>query len=198
MLRSCRVGEGAIALRPAFFVRPVIAYLLVVLLLALVFSVACGDGGSDEPAMTPTPPPDTEAIHAVDFTTVPEMQRTIGRFSSAKLDERGIIYADLTGDRRDEAAVPVDSTGTMGNVAYLVFTMRSGRPALILERNIDSNSGLVMFVEDGTLIETRGEFGPEDPLCCPSKLRKTTFRWDGTNLQVAREEQVPNSGAAKQ
>ena len=24
------------------------------------------------------------------------------------------------------------------------------------------------------------------------------FRWDGTNLQVAKEEQVPNPGAAKQ
>ena len=32
-----------------------------------------------------------------------------------------------------------------------------------------------------------GVMGPSDPLCCPSELRTTTFRWDGNHLQVESE-----------
>jgi len=85
----------------------------------------------------------------------------------------------------------------LGNLAYLVFTLRDSAPTLVLSRTVDraTAGGLRMAVEDDKLVETAGEFGPEDPLCCPSLLRKTTFRWDGTRLQVEREEKVPNPGA---
>jgi hypothetical protein len=42
-----------------------------------------------------------------------------------------------------------------------------------------------------------GEFGPEDPLCCPSMLHETTFRWDGTAFAIAHEEHVTNPDAGK-
>ena len=31
---------------------------------------------------------------------------------------------------------------------------------------------------------TQALYGPEDPNCCPSMLRKTTYVWNGTSLAV--------------
>jgi hypothetical protein len=110
-----------------------------------------------------------------------------------------VLYADLTGDRREEAIVPVTSQGTLGNIAYLVFRLDSGKPDVVLTRTVDksSASGLQMTAEDGVLLETRGVYGPEDAFCCPSQLRETTFRWDGSQLQVLSEDLVQQPPRAK-
>src|SRR5690606_12658276 len=107
-----------------------------------------------------------------------------------RVAEEAVTFADLTGDEREEAIVPVTSDGTLGNIAYLVFTLDDGAPRDILTRTMDRTtaSGIVMDVENGILTETVGIYGAEDPLCCPSELRLTTFRWDGNELQVEREE----------
>ena len=55
----------------------------------------------------------------------------------------------------------------------------------------------VAVIEDGKLVEYSGEYGPQDPNCCPSVLRKTYFRWDGRKLQVEKEEKVPNPAGQK-
>jgi hypothetical protein len=186
--------------RPAALIRPLLIYLLIVLILALAFSIACGGGaGPEAEPAEPPPPGDTAAIRGVDFRTVPDVQTLLRQLGSASVDSDSIVYGDVTGDKREEAAVPIDSGGSLGNVAFLVFSQRAGAPSLILTRTLDSSSGIVMQVEGGKLIETRGEFGPEDPFCCPSKLRKTSFRWDGSLLQVEREEVITNpAGGAKQ
>jgi hypothetical protein len=44
--------------------------------------------------------------------------------------------------------------------------------------------------DSGALREATGVYAAEDPLCCPSELRLTTFHWDGTTLQVAGERKV--------
>jgi hypothetical protein len=135
----------------------------------------------------------------VNVAQMPEVQTLLRQLGAGtSVDTTAVVYVDVTGDRREEAAVPIDSGGTLGNVAYAVLTLRSGAPALILTRTLDSVSGITMFVEDGRLIETRGEFGPEDPFCCPSRLRRTTFRWDGSMLQVEGEEIVANPAGPKQ
>ncbi len=89
--------------------------------------------------------------------------------------------------------MPVSSGGTLGNIAYLIFTLESGAPELLLTRTLDRStpSGLVMEIEKGQLVETIGEYAAEDPLCCPSVLRLTYFYWDGLSLGVEREERVP-------
>jgi hypothetical protein len=53
-----------------------------------------------------------------------------------------------------------------------------------------------MAAEEGVLHESRGVYGAEDPLCCPSQLRETTFRWDGDALQVD-EERLEQQAPAK-
>jgi hypothetical protein len=117
---------------------------------------------------------------------------TLRQLGSASVDPRSVVYADLTADGRDEAIVPVSSGGTLGNVAYLVFTLRAGSPQAVLTRTLDRSNagGFGIEVQDGKLVETVGEFGPEDPLCCPSVVRRTYFRWDGSRLQVESEERV--------
>ena len=115
------------------------------------------------------------------------------------IEPGAIVYADLTGDQREEAVVPVSSQGTLGNIGYVILTLESGQPQVILARTVDRTapSGLQMSVEDGTLMETRGVYGPDDPFCCPSQLRETTFRWDGTGLQVENEVLVQQDPGPK-
>jgi len=108
-----------------------------------------------------------------------------------------VLYVDLTGDGLEEAIVPITSNGTAGNIAYLVLTLKKDVPSVILTRRLERGSagGLKMAVDMNSgrpvLTETAAEYGDEDPFCCPSVLRRTTFRWDGALLQVAREEKTP-------
>jgi hypothetical protein len=175
--------------------------LLVVIILTIAFSIACGsgeDGAGVEPTEAP-PPPDAEAIRQVDFRRDRDVLAILGRLNGGSLDAAATLYADVTGDRREEAVLPITSGGTQGNLAYLVFTMREGVPALVLIRTAGTSSagGIRLSVEDGELVETAAVYDDEDPLCCPSELRRTIFRWDGKQLQVQKEEKLPNPNAQK-
>lgn len=123
----------------------------------------------------------------------------IDQLGTGAVDSPAVLYADLTGDLREEAVVPVSSQGTLGNIGYLVYTLADGDPEVILTRTVDrsSASGLQMAVEDGVLMETRGVYGPDDPFCCPSQLRQTTFQWDGSRLQVETEQLVQQDPGPK-
>ena len=166
-----------------------------------ILGAACGSGGGDAKA-TPgsqATPPDAAAIRQVDFNQNADVQRLLSQVGSGRIEPGTILYADLTADSREEAIIPVSSGGTLGNVAYLVFTRGGNGPTLLLTRTLDRSSagGLQMAVEDGRLVETAAEYGPEDPLCCPSVLRRTLFRWDGAKLQVEREEKLPTTPGPK-
>jgi hypothetical protein len=184
--------------------RPFLILTRFVLSSLLVLCVACGASNADEESKgrpTPEPTPaDHSAIRLVDFASLDETQALLQRLGSGRVAEREILFQDLTGDMREEAVVPITSDGTLGNVAYLVYTMKSDDPELILTRTMDGTtaSGLVMSIDDlGSLRETVGIYGNEDPLCCPSELRLTTFRWDGSALQVAGEVKEENPNRAK-
>lgn len=178
--------------------------LFVVIVCLLVLSLACGSRLEDEPEGTPTPVPtpgDFAAIRDLDFESLPETQELLQRLGSGQVALDQLLFEDLTGDLREEAIVPIASKGTLGNIAYLVYTLHSGEPEVILSRNLDRTtaSGLVMSIDDfGALRETVGVYGAEDPLCCPSQLRLTTFQWDGSMLQVAREQKQDNPNKAKE
>ena len=169
--------------------RPLFVSALLPLIAAL--TLACA---RDE---APTPPNfDRGAIRRIDFTDQPAVITALRQIGSGSIERGEVVYGDLTGDGGDEAVVPVTSGGSVGNIAYLVFTMRHGAPSLILTRRLERGSaaGLRMTLRPANgrfvLRETAAEYGPEDPFCCPSVLRETTFRWDGSNLQVDREERT--------
>lgn len=158
--------------------------------ITLLVLTACGSGEQSSDSTSPKPPStDVDAIHAVDFSQDPATKDLISRIGTGRVAREAIVYADLTGDQKDEAIVPITSDGTLGNVAFIVHTMSSGSPSAILTRTMDRSaaSGLRTSVEDGQLKETVGVMGPSDPLCCPSELRTTSFRWDGSKLQVQNE-----------
>jgi hypothetical protein len=183
-------GERSIALR-------VPAYLFALL---VAFAVACGNGGEETASREgPREPDDAQAIRSFDLESEDVVQDLVAQLGGGAIDSGAILYADLTGDLREEAVVPVSSQGTLGNIGYVIFTLDGGKPIPVLTRTVDrsSASGLQMSVNDGVLMETRGVFGPEDPFCCPSQLRQTTFRWDGSQLQVENEELVQQDPGPK-
>jgi hypothetical protein len=156
----------------------------------LILLTACGSGEPSSDSSSPRPPStDVDAIHAIDFAQDQATKDLLAKVGSGRVAREAIVYTDLTGDQKDEAIVPITSDGTLGNVAYIVLTMPSGAPSAILTRTMDRSaaSGLRMTVDGGVLKEAVGVMGPSDPLCCPSELRTTTFRWDGTKLQVENE-----------
>jgi hypothetical protein len=163
--------------------------------LSTALSLACGSGDTSSPAAPPMPI-DPGAIRRVDFTNDSSVQTALRQLGSGEVATREILFADLTGDGREEAVVPVTSDGTVGNIAYLVFTMKPDGTSLILTRRLERGSagGLRMTLDTGSgravLVETAAEYGAEDPFCCPTVLRRTTFRWDGSQLQVEREEKT--------
>lgn len=164
------------------------------------FAIACGNGGeSDNASSKPGQPDDSQAIRGVNFEAIDVLQDMMAQLGSGAVESGAILYADVTGDQREEAIVPVTSQGTLGNIGYVVFTLESGKPVVVLTRTVDRSaaSGLQMSVEDGVLLETRGVFGPDDAFCCPSQLRETTFRWDGSQLQVEDEVLVQQDPGPK-
>jgi hypothetical protein len=171
----------------------------------LTTTLACAP--SSTPDATPTPQP-SQTIRLVNFNTDPAVQNVVRQIGSGDVAVPEIVFADLTGDGAEEAIVPITSSGTVGNIAYIVLTSKRGSPgetSVILTRRLERGSagGLRMTVDAAggypALVETGAEYGPDDPFCCPTMLRRTTFRWDGSQLQVEREDktQAPPNPKAK-
>ena len=166
---------------------------------------ACDTGGSQEPDATgvsaasasPSSEPEpTETagaetavvdggISEVDFSQVAAVKALL-QDSGGRLLSQEIIFADLTGDGVDEAVVPISSGGSGGSIAYAVFGYLGGDLKEFLE--VKPEAGRVtVAVEGGVLVDTEPLYAPEDPLCCPSQLHHTYYRWDGSQLVVDHE-----------
>jgi hypothetical protein len=170
---------------------------LLIPLLATIVLAACGSGDSDNDGGSPTPtstPEDVTAIRGVDLASVPEVETALRQFGG-ELDDDSVLYTDLTDDGREDAVVPIASGGTLGNLAFLVLTLKDDQPLVILTRAADGEGGVAVEIEGGQLAATTAEYGPEDPLCCPRYLKKTYYRWDGAALQVDREDRFDNPDA---
>lgn len=169
-------------------------------LILTIAAVACSRP-SRENAGVITPGPvltAPDAIRQFDFASSDAI-RAASQFTNSTPDFQATIYADVTGDGQEEAIIPFSSGGSQGYVLYHVYRINRSVPDLILTRNADRTNpnGIRMTVVNGVLTETSGVFANEDPLCCPSQLRQVTFKWDGTKLQIASENVVPNPNAAK-
>ena len=99
---------------------------------------------------------------------------------------REVLYADLTGDRIEDAVVPADSGGTLGDVGFVVLASDASGVKLLLRefpQGADT-AGLGVRIEDGKLIMTQPLPGPDDAECCPSRLRETTYDWSDGALRA--------------
>ncbi len=183
----------------------------VVLLLALaaVGIAACGGGNNVSPqtatvpptAAVSTPPPATTVvatgtvstqIRSLDLRKTAPVQQLLtatgGQFVASQ-----VIYADLTGNGVEDAVVPISSGGTLGDIAYVVLAPGpNGVVALPMQKGVTSSGGIAVKVVGGKLVDIRPEYGPNDPNCCPSMLRETTYAWNGKELAVVSTLTVPN------
>ncbi|HZP57746.1 MAG TPA: hypothetical protein VFC53_09350 [Dehalococcoidia bacterium] len=189
------------------FRRPLLAALVVFLALP-VFAACIGSVGDDHTPVSDSPTPAPEAtstpapidIRTVDLATDPIVKAFLSS-TGGELSQDDVLYADLTGDANAEAIVPVSSGGTLGNLGFLVLAPTSSGTRQLLAVNAQpvGGSGITVAVENGQLVETQAAYGTDDPLCCPTQLRKTTYAWDGSQLGQASSVLVPNpdAGGAK-
>ena len=178
---------------------------LIVLSLALTFSVACGGGGGDEDVTPPlgtatasgrstaAPTPFGE-IRDRDLESDSSVQALLEETNGEYVQEN-VIYADVNGDGIDDAVVPIGSGGTLGNVAFVVLSpTQDGTFELLREVPSQSGGGVALDVVEGKILMIEPVFGPDDPECCPSLLRMTTYAWNGAAIAIEGVETVSNPG----
>jgi len=115
--------------------------------------------------------------------------------SGGQFVQAEVIYADLTGDGTEAAVVPISSGGTMGDIAVVVLGTVGGGTRTLLSDYPRSGRGMAVAVNAGKLVITEPVPGPNDPECCPSQLRKTTYGWNGVALVVESIDTMPNPNA---
>ena len=94
--------------------------------------------------------------------------------------DRSVTFRELTGDRRDEALVRVQSGGAAGAVALYVFSTDTGRRESGLQAVFRSQRlyRASTVVTDGVLTYSTSRYVPGDEPCCPARLQQTALRWD--------------------
>jgi hypothetical protein len=182
---------------------------IVLSLAALLAFAACGDDETDtngdgvtptatqeEATATPTttPPPPTETppdIRSIDPAEIAQVSDFLAE-RGGEVASGQVLYADLSNDGREDIVVPIALGGEGGNFAVFVFGYQEGQLQQFLFAEPDQiRGGITADVQDGMLVTTEGSFAPNDPLCCPSELVKTFYRWDGESLVVDHEEREP-------
>lgn len=173
----------------------------------LAIAAACGGDGGDDDESTPTEAAATATSDPGETPTIDSSIRTLDLESNedvaaivadagGSLVQSSVLYADLTRDGVEEAIVPVSSGGTLGDVAFVVLTPDGGGAKTLLKEQPEATMGLALDVDaDGDLIVTEPVPGPDDPECCPSMLRRTTYSWNGAALALESVETVPNPDA---
>jgi hypothetical protein len=169
---------------------------------------ACGGGGGARtatPARQSSPAATARAsatpslgIRTLDLSKAPDVRDLVASTGGVYV-QTSVIYADLTGDGIDDAVVPISSGGTLGDVAFVVLAPSgAGTKTLLKVAPTDGAGGLSVAVMVGRLVMTRPVYAPEDPNCCPSSLRRTTYAWDGAAFGVQSETTEANpSGDGK-
>jgi hypothetical protein len=149
-----------------------------------------------EPA-APTVTPGASGIREYDFSTQADVAAFITE-NGGEVDTTAIVYADLTGDGAEEAIVPISSGGTLGNLVIFVFSYDDLYGAtVLLQAEPEAGGGITADLQEGQLFVDVAVYGPNDPECCPSLVRRTYYRWDGSALVVDREEEIPADPGAR-
>ena len=93
--------------------------------------------------------------------------------------DKGVVFRDVTGDKRDDAIVRVQSGGVNGVVAVYVFSTANKKGGKL--RAIFRTQSLVRAstrVLKGVVSYRTARYEPGDELCCPSHVTESTLGWD--------------------
>ncbi len=98
----------------------------------------------------------------------------------------GIIYGDLTGDKKDEAVISNywHAQGTTGQfTGGYVYTLNKGKPELLytIEDGDRAAGGINNIKIKNGLLEI-GTYEALGPLCCPEYVTKTFYKWKDTTF----------------
>jgi hypothetical protein len=105
--------------------------------------------------------------------------------------DRGVVFRDLTGDKRDDAVVRVQSGGAAGVVAVYVFSTANRKNAKL--RPIFRSQSLMRAstrVLKGVLSYRTSRYDPGDELCCPARITQSTLAWNGDERRMRVSERV--------
>ena len=170
----------------------------------LVVAAACGasDGAEGTPdsssstaapstaATLAAPPPTVTSLIEVNFAAPLLIGPLIDAAGGGEVPPERVEFHDLIGnDGIDEALAIVESGGTLGDLGAGVFTLIAGQPALVqfipAAGRVEVRLGLVVAIE--------GVWAADDPECCPSQLRETSYQWDGARFVAITDQVVPNT-----
>ncbi len=93
--------------------------------------------------------------------------------------DRSVAFKELTGDRKVDAVVRVQSGGAAGAIALYVFSTDTGRRNGGLEVVFRSQELLraQTRIRDGVLRYRSARPQPGDELCCPAAVSESRLRW---------------------
>jgi hypothetical protein len=105
--------------------------------------------------------------------------------------DRGVAFRDLTGDKRDDAVVRVQSGGAAGAVAVYVFSTanRKGGKLRVIFRSQKLMRASTRVVE-GDLVYRTARYDPGDELCCPARVTDSTVGWSAREHRMRLRERV--------
>jgi hypothetical protein len=103
----------------------------------------------------------------------------------------GVVFRDLTGDKRDDAVVRVHSGGAAGVVAVYVFSTANRKggklKAAFRSQNLMRASTRVL---KGVLSYRTSRYDPGDELCCPARITQSTLAWNRRERRLRVRERV--------
>jgi len=88
------------------------------------------------------------------------------------------MFADLTGEGKDDAVVTVDSGGSNGVIAVYVFSAGTGKDLQIVYRNQRLYRGGARINSGPALVYIQPQYQDGDELCCPAAYRETELKWN--------------------
>ena len=90
-----------------------------------------------------------------------------------------LVYGDFDGDCREEAALPLFSGGTAGNIGFIVYRYATPRPTLIAWGD---GYKLGVSVAANRLVVSNALYNGWEPNCCASGRSYDTYRLSGNTL----------------
>ena len=104
---------------------------------------------------------------------IKDLLRTGGGFV-----DKGVVFRDLTGDKRADAFVRVQSGGAAGAVAVYVFSTanRKGGKLRVVFRSQKLMRASTRVIK-GVASYRTSRYEPDDELCCPSRITESTLGW---------------------
>ena len=104
-----------------------------------------------------------------------------------------VLFADLTGEGKDDAVVTVDSGGSAGIIALYVFSAGSGKELKVVYRNQRLYRAMARINPGPAFVYSLPQWKAGDDLCCPSAYRETEVKWSAKSKRfvIANRRTLP-------